>query len=93
MILDQLDLPHLKAAFNTNKVDEQLTRKINLHFCMETQPLRLNLRGGAGRKLFCSFFNPLISLFIYYDQYEKIWREKKKICLPAFRFHGNGGHL
>ena len=22
-------------------------------------------------KLFCSFFNPLISLYIYYDQYEK----------------------
>ena len=27
-------------------------------------------------KLFCSFFNPLISLYIYYDQYEKIWRKK-----------------
>ena len=27
-------------------------------------------------KLFCSFFNPVISLYIYYDQYEKIWREK-----------------
>ena len=33
-------------------------------------------------KLFCSFFNPLISLYIYYDQYEKIWRKKKKI--PRF---------
>ena len=28
-------------------------------------------------KLFCSFFNPLISLYIYYDQYEKIGRKKK----------------
>ena len=32
-------------------------------------------------KLFCSFFNPLISLYIYYDQYEKILREKK---IPRF---------
>ena len=29
-------------------------------------------------KLFCSFFNPLISLYIYYDQYEKIWRKNKQ---------------
>ena len=28
-------------------------------------------------KLFCSFFNPLISLYIYYDQYEKIWRNEQ----------------
>ena len=34
------------------------------------------LRGGAGRKLFCSFFNPLISFYIYYDQYKNM--EKKK---------------
>ena len=27
-------------------------------------------------KLFCSIFNPLISLYIYYDQYEK-YGEKK----------------
>ena len=31
MILDQLGLPQLKAAFNENKVAEQLTGKINLH--------------------------------------------------------------
>ena len=29
-------------------------------------------------KLSCSFFNPAISLYIYYDQYEKILRKKKK---------------
>ena len=51
--------------------------------------------GGGGRgvlveKLFCSFFNPLISLYIYYDQYEKIRREKK---FPVVGFHGNGGHI
>ena len=28
-------------------------------------------------KLFCSFLNPVISLYIYYDQYEKIWRKKQ----------------
>ena len=28
-------------------------------------------------KLFCSFFNPVILLYIYYDQYEKICRKKK----------------
>ena len=40
------------------------------------------VKGGGGgvlvEKLFCSFFNPAISLYIYYDQYEKIWRKKKK---------------
>ena len=43
-----------------------------------------NLRGGVlVEKLFCSFFNPAISLYIYYDQYEKIWRKKsKKIFFP-----------
>ena len=40
-------------------------------------------------KLCCSFFKPVISLYIYYDQYEKIWRKK----IPAVGFHGNGGHL
>ena len=49
------------------------------------------LRGGVlVEKLFCSFFNPAISLYIYYDQYEKIWRKKK---IPAVGFHGNGGHI
>ena len=34
------------------------------------------LRGGVlVEKLFCSFFNPVISLYIYYDQYEKILRK------------------
>ena len=38
-----------------------------------------HFKGGGVlvEKLFCSFFNPDISLYIYYDQYEKIWREKK----------------
>ena len=44
-------------------------------------------------KLFCSFFNPLISLYIYYDQYEKYGEMNKIILFPALRFHGNGGHL
>ena len=44
-------------------------------------------------KLFCSFFNPVISLYIYYDQYEKIWRKNKKTCFPAVGFNGNGGHI
>ena len=29
-------------------------------------------------KLFCSFFNPVISMYIYYDQYEKYGGKKKK---------------
>ena len=33
-------------------------------------------------KLFCSFFNPVISLYIYYDQDEKIWRKHQKKNLP-----------
>ena len=43
-------------------------------------------KGGGGvlvEKQFCSFFNPAISLYIYYDQYEKILRKKsKKIFFP-----------
>ena len=35
-------------------------------------------------KLFCSFFNPLVSLYIYYGQYEKIWRKNKIIFFPRF---------
>ena len=39
----------------------------------------LFLRGGGVlvEKLFCSFFNPVILLYIYYDQCEKIWKKKK----------------
>ena len=51
------------------------------------------LRGGAGRKTVLLIFNPLISLYIYYDQYEKIWRKKQKHFFPALRFHGNGSYL
>ena len=39
-------------------------------------------------KLFCSFFNPLISLYIYYDQYEKIWRKNENNFFPTVHFHG-----
>ena len=47
-------------------------------------------KGGVlVEKLFCSFFNPAISLYIYYDQYEK-YGEKK---IPAVGFQGNGGHI
>ena len=35
-------------------------------------------------KLFSSFFNPLISLYIYYDQYEKILKKTKIIFSPRF---------
>ena len=35
-------------------------------------------------KLFCSFFNPLLSFDIYYDQYEKIWRNKQNNFFPRF---------
>ena len=34
-------------------------------------------------KLFCSFFNPLISVYIY-DQYEKIWRKNQNHFFPRF---------
>ena len=49
------------------------------------------LEGGGVlvEKLFCSFFNPVISLYIYYDQYNKIWIKKNK-KIPAVAFHGNG---
>ena len=42
------------------------------------------LRGGAGRKLFWSFFNPLISLYIYYDQYEKYGEKNEIIFFQRF---------
>ena len=35
-------------------------------------------------KLFCSFVNPLISLCIYYDRYEKILRKKTKQFFKQF---------
>ena len=39
--------------------------------------IMVELRGRVlVEKLFCSFFNPVISLYIYYDQYEKILRNK-----------------
>ena len=51
-------------------------------------------KGGVlVEKLFCSFFNPAISLYIYYDQYEKIWRKNPKFFFPMVGFHGNGGHI
>ena len=40
-------------------------------------------------KLFSSFFNPVISLNIYYDQYEKCGH----IFFPALGFRENGGHI
>ena len=40
------------------------------------------LRGGAGRKTVLLIFNPLISFYIYYDQYKK-YGEKKKIFSRA----------
>ena len=45
-----------------------------------------------GDNLFCSFFNPVISLCIYYDQYEKYGENTQKF-FPAVGFHGNGGHI
>ena len=52
------------------------------------------LRGGGVlvEKLFCSFFNPAISLYIYYDQYEKRLRKNNKFFFPAVGFQ-NGGHF
>ena len=41
--------------------------------------------------LFCSFFKQQISLYIYHDLCEKLWR--KKTFFLAFRCQGNGGHL
>ena len=70
-----------------------------LHFSFSNAIfVRLPYLGGGGgvlvEKLFCSFFNPVISLYIYYDQYEKIWRKPpKKMFFPAVGFHGNGGHI
>ena len=43
------------------------------------------LRGGGVlvEKLFCSFFNTAISLYIYYDQYEQNMEKKsKKLFFP-----------
>ena len=37
-----------------------------------------NLKGVLVEKLFCSFFNLVISLYIYYDQYKKRRKKRKK---------------
>ena len=42
------------------------------------------LRGGAGRKTVLLIFQPTHLIYIYYDQYEKIWRNKKKKNSPCF---------
>ena len=45
------------------------------------------LREVLVEKLFCSFFNPLISFYIYYDQYKKYGEknmEKKNDFFPRF---------
>ena len=44
------------------------------------------LKGGGVlvEKQFCSFFNPLISLYIHYDQYEKIWRKNNILSCCSF---------
>ena len=49
--------------------------------------------GVLVEKLFCSFFNPVISLYIYYDQYEKYGGKIEEFFFPAVGFHGNGGHI
>ena len=41
------------------------------------------LRGGAGRKTILLIFQPTHLLYIYYDQYEKIWRKNKIIFFPV----------
>ena len=42
------------------------------------------LRGGAGRKTVLLIFNPLISFYIYYDQYKKYGEKNKIIFSPRF---------
>ena len=53
------------------------------------------LRGGGVLvgKWCCLFFNPLISLYIYYDQCENYGEKIKLIIFPVVRFHEIGGHL
>ena len=47
--------------------------------------------GGAGRETVLLIFQPSnFIVYIYYDQYEKIRREK---IFTAVGFHGNGGRI
>ena len=49
--------------------------------------------GVLVEKLFWSFINPVISLYIYYDQYEKNMEKKTNDFFPAVGFHENGSHI
>ena len=55
--------------------------------------LEKKFKGGGVlvEKLFCSFFNPVISLYIFLMISMKNMEKKKKIPAVAVGFHGNGG--
>ena len=68
-----------KTTPNTTKNIQRRKIALNLLPSLLIPPLII----PTGRKLSCSFFNRVISLYIYYDQYEKRWRKN-----PNFFSHG-----
>ena len=58
-------------------IDFLLGLSVCLSVCLSMEIDCFGLRRGLlVKKLFCSLFNPVISLYIYYDQYEQIWKKK-----------------
>ena len=48
-------------------------------FLLTSTSYKIKGGGVLVEKLFCSFFNPVNSLYIYYDQYEKYGENTKKM--------------
>ena len=61
----------------------------------ETNQIKFIYGGGGGcwSKNCFAHFSTVISLYIYYDQYEKIWRKNRQNIFSAVGLHGNGGHI
>ena len=84
LILDGKDIPN-KFGVSTHAYTRLRvlfwSARVTVH---DTVLTALLLRGVLVDKLCSSLFNPLITLYIYYDQYEYMWGKKQNNCCPRF---------
>ena len=76
----------LLEAERQAKKDEEIVRSLQSRSgasASNVGPQRALCLLGAGRKTILLIFNPLISLYIYYDQYEKKGEKCKIIVFPC----------
>ena len=57
------------------------------------RPRTQYLRGGATRDIVFLIFNPLISLYIYYDQCEKVLRKIRNNFFPHVTHLDEASHM